>query len=458
MKASPKAALAALLLCFALPSCVSTRQLSSNPAPPITLDLKVQPDEIVIVTYRMTKPTQALYFAQALGGYRPEDWRPQSGPYRWIPDGTGERIERSDGGKFRSLRFILPVRYRALPKSYAPFSPFSDGSALIHSGQFHACLSAPCAGTDALPIDITATGKTIGVEARRVADRTRFVSRDEGTSIFVGKLKPEAADGFIAIIDPGLPPAARDQLRQSLPRAMSAFASIYGALSFRPELYVSIDARPRKDGHVSTQGGTLPGQIFMHFDGENARQRVTAEEPFRLDWFFAHEAAHLFQQDKVGKLAGDETAGWIHEGGADAMATLVLARRGTEARAYVESRVRAAEAACAKGLANAPLDRATAAGNFDLHYQCGLLIWLAVDDALRVGTGDGLHAVNKTLFATVKGGAPWDEKAFIAAAQKNGVPQLLMQRIARLVHGGDADPHDDVAALGKAALSTVARD
>lgn len=458
MQVSLKATFAALFTCLATPSCMATPRPTPDAAAPITLDLAVQPDETVVVTYQMAAPTKALHFAQALGGYRLEDWHPLPGGFRWTQEGSGERVERSDGGTFRSVQFTLPARYRALPKSYAPFSPFSDGSVLIHSGQFHACLRTPCAGTDAMPMRIAATGKTIGVEGRRVAGQTRFVSRDEGTSIFVGALKPEEADGFIAVIDPGLPPATRDHLRQSLPRAMDTFARIYGALSFRPELYVSIDARPRKDGHVSKQGGTLPGQIFMHFDGENAGQGVTAEAPFWLDWFFAHEAAHLFQQDKVGKLAGDETAAWIHEGGADAMAALALAGRGKEDRAYVANRVRSAETACAKGLAGAPLDRATAAGNFDLHYQCGLLIWLAVDDSLRSANADGLHAINKTLFARVKAGAPWNEAAFSEAARSNGVPQPLLQRVARLVHGGYANPHDDVAALGRASLSAVLRE
>lgn len=458
MQASPKAALTALLLCFVLPSCVSTSRPTPDAAAPIALDLAVRPDETVIVTYQMTAPTKALHFAQALGGYRPEDWHPQSAGFRWTQEGSGERVERSDGSAFRVVQFTLPARYRALPKSYAPFSPFSDGSVLVHSGQFHACISAPCAGTDAMPMRIVATGKTIGVEGRRVADQTRFVSRDDGTSIFVGTLKPEEADGFIAVIDPGLPPAARDHLKQSLPRAMDTFARIYGALSFHPELYVSIDARARTDGHVSNQGGTLPGQIFMHFDGENARDRVTAQAPFWLDWFFAHEAAHLFQQDRIGKPASDGIAAWIHEGGADAMAALALAQRGKAERAYVASRVRSAETDCAKGLARAPLDKATAAGNFDLHYQCGLLIWLALDDSLRSANADGLHAVNKTLFARVKAGAPWDEATFVAAAQSNGVPQPLLQRVARLVHGGYTDPQEDVAALGKAAIATVSRE
>ncbi|WP_404373824.1 hypothetical protein AB5I39_08820 [Sphingomonas sp. MMS24-J45] len=458
MQAFLKATLAALFICLAAPPCAATARPTPDAAAPIALDIAVQRDETVVVTYRAKAPIKALHFAQALGGYRPEDWHPQSAGFRWTQEGPGERIERVDGGTFRSVRFTLPVRYRALPKSYAPFSPFSDGSFLIHSGQFHACLRAPCEGTGAMPMRIAAAGKTIGVEGRRGPDQTRFVSRDEGTSIFVGTLKPEAADGFIAVIDPGLPPTAREHLRGSLPRAMDTFARFYGPLSFRPELYVSIDARVRADGHVSNQGGTLPGQIFMHFDGENARERVTAEQPFWLDWFFAHEAAHLFQQDRIGKLASDETAAWIHEGGADAMAALALARRGKEDRAYVASRVRSAETACVKGLTKAPLDRATADGNFDLHYQCGLLIWLALDESLRTANADGLHAVNKTLFARVKAGAPWDEAAFIAAAQSNGVPQPLLQRIARVVHGGYAGPQDDVAALGNAAVATVSRE
>jgi len=235
------------------------------------------------------------------------------------------------------------------------------------------------------------------------------------------------------------------------------FAGIYGALSFRPEQYVSMDTRPRKDAHESTQGGTLPGQIFMHFDSANARERITAEAPFWLDWFFAHEAAHLFQQDKVGSLAGDAKAAWIHEGGADAMAALALARRGNEERAYVESRVRSAEAACAKGLANAPLGQATAAGNFDLHYQCGLLIWLALNEDLRAQKSDGLHALNNALFSLVEVGAAWDAKTFVLATQKSGASKPLVHRIETLVYGGYTNPQPDVAALGRLAMSGILR-
>lgn len=446
-----KSALATSTMCAALSACVSSSRPQARHDLPIKLDATVQSNEKISTTYTFAKPTHALHYAQDLGGYRSEDWHPEDQDFRWIKEGDGERIERADGKPFSSLTLTIPMRYRALPKSYAPFSPFSEGSALIHTGQFHACLTVPCDGTDGVPIEISAIGKMIGVNGRRVADRTSLISSGDGTNAFVGTLAPVEANGFIAIIDPGLPAQARDHLIVSLPRAMGDFARVYGPLSFRPELYVSIDARPRKDGRVSTQGGTLPRQIFMHFDGANARERTLQGSPFWLDWFFAHEAAHLFQQDKVGKLVGDDKAAWIHEGGADAMAALSLVRRGQREQAYVMGRVSDAETACTKGLANAPLDRATAAGNFDLHYQCGLLIWLALDGELRGTKKDGLHAFNKTMFSLVKSGAPWNEQTFMRAAIKAGVSRSLRESIEKLAHGGYIDPRDEITAIRKRA-------
>lgn len=442
-----KIAVVLFLTCAALSACASKGWPQARHHPPIKLDVTVQSNETVVATYSFSKPIVALHYAQYLGGYRSEDWQPEASDFRWIKEGDGERVERADGKPFSSLRFIIPIRYRALPKSYAPFSPFSEGSALIHTGQFHACLTIPCDGMAPLPIEIAATGKVIGVEGRRVTDRTSLISSDEGTSAFVGTLAPVEADGFVAIIDPGLPAIVRDHLKASLLRSMGDFARIYGDLSFHPELYISIDARPRKDRRESSQGGTLPRQIFMHFDGATAPKRVSEGSPFWLDWFFAHEAAHLFQQDKVGHPAGDDEAAWIHEGGADALAARALAPRGKDEMAYVVERVGKAATICAKGLAIAPLDQATSAGKFDLHYQCGLLIWLALDNELRGMNQDGLHALNKTIFSLVRAGAPWNEQTFMLAAQKVGASRALLDSIARLSHGGYTDASEEIAAL-----------
>ncbi|WP_390551673.1 hypothetical protein [Qipengyuania sp. MTN3-11] len=401
---------------------------------PLTLDLTLLPDRQIVAAYRIAEPTHALHFPNELGGYRVEAWRPEDGAFRWVTEGDGERVERADGRPFTAVSFVIPIDYRELPKSYAPFSPFSEGSTLIHSGQFHACPAAPCDNPDPLPILVEAVGATIGVGGRRSATRDRFVSRDDGTNIFVGTLEPVEADGFVAVIDTGLPPALRRILDRSLPQAMTYFASVYGPLSFTPELYVSIDDEPEKNGKVSTQGGTLPNQVFMHFDGENARERLAEEDPLWLEWFFAHEAAHLFQQDKAGGLASDNTVAWIHEGGADAMAALAMVQRGSTERSYAQSRLEQAQTACAQGLATSPLNRATAEGNFDLHYQCGLIIWLALDHDLRRNgnANTGLHDLNLAFFAAVRSGQSWSEPLLLQIGGHEGASQSLLKHITRL--------------------------
>lgn len=432
---------------IALAGCVTASGLSDGPRP-LTLALSHSADRELTAAYRLSKAATALHFPQELGGYRAEVWKPADSAFRWVKEGDGERVERADGRPFQNVTFTISIDYRALPKSYAPFSPFSQGGALVYSGHFHACATAPCVEPGPLLISIDAPGETVGVDGRRTPDRDRFVSRDDGTNIFIGSLEPVDADGFVAIIDPGLPVAARQHLDRSLPRAIQDLAAIYGPLSFKPELYVSIDDEPEKSGRISTQGGTLPRQIFMHFDGENAKERVGAGNPFWLDWFFAHEAAHLFQQDKSGKLIGEEQFAWMHEGGADAMAALAMVRRGAAEQAYVLNRKREAEAACAAGLATTPLNRASAEGKFDLHYQCGLIIWLALDQDLRRVGKDGLADLNRALFAVVRSGQPWSDAQFFRLAGELGASPSLIRAVKTLADGNSRDAIDAIGVAG----------
>lgn len=435
---------------MALAGCVTGSGMSDAPQP-LTLALTHSADRELTAEYRLREAVTALHFPQQLGGYRAEVWKPIDSAFRWVKEGDGERVERADGRPFQNVTFTIFIDYRALPKSYAPFSPFSQGGALVHSGQFQACTAAPCAKPGPLPVSIDAPGEIVGVEGRRTRDSDRFVSSDDGTNIFIGTLEPVDADGFVAIIDPGLPVAARQRLDLSLPRAIQDLAAIYGPLSFKPELYVSIDEEPEEDGRISTQGGTLPRQIFMHFDGENAKERVGADKPFWLDWFFAHEAAHLFQQDKSGKLVGEDRVAWMHEGGADAMAALTMVRRGAAERDYALNRKREAEAACAAGLATTPLSRASAEAKFDLHYQCGLIIWLALDQDLRRAGKDGLADLNRALFAEVRSGKPWSESQFFQLAGELGVSSSLMTAVKTLAGGNSRDAIDALGVAGKLA-------
>lgn len=424
----------AALVLTALPASSKPAASANTKTPPVSLHIARAPDNAVRAEYTLARPARALHFAPQLDGYRAKDWQPEPGAFRWVREGDGERIERTDGKPFTRLSLDIPVRYRALEKSYAPFSPFSDGGMLIYSGHFQACTALPCKGTEPLAVTITAQGETIGVGGKRSQGAAAFVSREEGTKVYIGNAEPVATSGFLAIVDPALQPGLRDHLLESLPQSMRDFAAIYGPLTITPELYVSLDPQPPANTSLSSQGGTLPGQVFIHLYGDGWRKPIKLGEVLWLDWFFAHEAAHFFQRAGTNDVIGPDSEAWIHEGGADAMAALVMRGRGDAERSYVTRRIAEARKACSDGLAGVALNVASRAGKFDLHYQCGMLIALAIDADVRRASGGtkGLHDVNRRFFATVRAGTPWNGTSFLEAARRSGVSAPTLAAITAI--------------------------
>jgi hypothetical protein len=427
-----------------LSACASLPDDSASSASDPRLTVEVTSPVGAPATFRFhtDRPVEALHFADDLGGYRRREWTPVEQGFRWVVEpadptlGTiqGERLERIDGAPFSSIRFSVDQRYRALPKNYAPFSPFSDGGRLIYSGFLHACVAFPCSGAGPVTVRIDAADRQVRVGGRTTSGNARFVSADEGTNIYVGNRAPLSVGGFAdAILDPALPDAVGRGLTTSLPAAVTYFVDRYGPLSFTPALFVSLDPRRQPDGNISTQGGTLPGQIFMHFDGQEAGRQFDGETLW-LDWFFAHEVAHMFQRDRTGNRSGDDAEGWMHEGGADAMAALALIQRGSGD--YVRSRVASAGRDCAAALASGPLTTATARGAFDAHYACGVIVHLVL--AAELGErGSNLHMFNRLFFARVLDGAPWSQAIWFESARTAGADADTLAALSNLV-GGDA--------------------
>lgn len=414
------------------------------PLDPVTTELAVPAGGDVELRYRLAEATSALHFADRTGDYRETTWHPVDPAFRWVEEGDGERLERADGRAFDSVALTVTPRYRALVKAYGPFSPFSDGSLLVYSGQFHACTDLPCDGGEALPLTIEAPGRTIATPGQRLQGHARFVSEGAGSNVFVGNLAPVAADGFNAIVDPGLPEAMRARLATGLPDAMRRLADAYGPLSTAPDLYVSIDRRAQPDGNVSIQGGTLPNQIFMHFDGEGIDAKLAGSTDW-IDWFFAHEAGHLYQQELAGSLLGDDRIAWIHEGGADALAALVFTAEGRDA--YVRQRTTEARDACEQGLERRPLTQAAASGAFDMHYACGMILMLALDRELRTQGAD-LHAFDRSFFGSIKSGESWTAEHWFATASQMGAGEAFVAQARALV---GPDSREALAALGELA-------
>ncbi|MBB5519935.1 hypothetical protein FHS62_002765 [Amphiplicatus metriothermophilus] len=101
------------------------------------------------VEYELASPATRMGFVRIPNDWRARHWKPADEALE-IAHVDGESfVRRKDGAAFRRAAFDVPARYRHLPKDYAPFSPFSDGGLLIHTGQFHACPgAAPCPEID----------------------------------------------------------------------------------------------------------------------------------------------------------------------------------------------------------------------------------------------------------------------------------------------------------------------
>lgn len=85
-----------------------------------------------ILTYRTNVPIEMLAFKSSPDNSRTFRWRPLDDNFVVSVLDNKEIIRKSDSTKFTQVSLYLTPSYISLPKDYAPFSPFSDGSMLIH--------------------------------------------------------------------------------------------------------------------------------------------------------------------------------------------------------------------------------------------------------------------------------------------------------------------------------------
>lgn len=442
------------LLVAALCAAAPTLALAGAPA---TISLSEAGDSRWRVVYSLEAPTAALRLVRNPDRSRLANWRADDSAFEIVRDGDADVIRRRDGAPFRQARFTAPARYAPLPKDYAPFSPFTDGGLLIYSGRFHACAGldecAPTAAGEGVqwPVTIVAPrGARIIVKGRAYKRGAAFPDIESGTNIYVGRAKPVESGHVIGVIDAGFPADARDMLATLLPKLLDHFTKKFGPLDRKPMLYASLDPNPPKGSGFNYQGGVLPDQIFVHFYGEDWAHGAGDRLAGMLPWFFAHEAAHLFQRIG-GRNRIPMEQSWVHEGGAEALAALAVEELGAATPEYVAKRIAAAQSACAAGLARLdgkPLNASADAGAFGNYYDCGLIMHLAIDREVRAASGGAktLYDVWALFLARVAGGAPWDQETFLAAASDLGA-DASAQFARTLANEPQADPAAFLAAF-----------
>lgn len=447
----PRAAVAAAgLLSLACTHGTNVRLALDAVAAEVSLQPENASDWRVLL--RTREPVAQLRFARNPDDSRARRWRVEEGFEIAHEDGA-DFLRRTDRAAFREASLLVPARYVPLPKDYAPFSPFSDGGVLIYSGQFHAC-----AGESECPDDcrwqievLPSPGAHVVVQGEVHASAVTFSDFGDGTNIYVGRTIPLDSSHFIAVIDSGLPAEVKDVLYRMLPPLMNTFAQRLGPLVAKPMLFASLDPNPPKGSGHSNQGGTLPQQIFMHLYGEEWSKNVAPKLDGFFAWFFAHEAAHLFQAVE-GVAAYHTDQSWIHEGAAEAFAALTITRLGIATHDYVRGRVEEAVSQCAGGLealGERPLNASAEAGAFANYYACGLLVHLAIDSEVRrtsKGARD-LFDVWALFLSRAKDGAKWDQQTFLGAATEVGA-----ERSSQLALALATSPQSEVERFLRAGL------
>ncbi len=401
------------------------------------------------VEFRSARPTTAIALARTPDSTRKERWRIASTDFEIIQLDGKDVIHRIDGARFSSVEVIVPATYVSLPKDYAPFSPFSDGGLLVHSGRFQACPSSiengvgDCDGPWLMQIHAPPNGHVV-LNGDRYDESAKWLDSDDGTKIYIGQAMPSLSVNFVGIIDSALPPAISGLMNASLPELMAFYGQRLPELVQRPMLFVSYDP-DYEHGH-GRQGGILPNQVFMHFYGPTWEETdVDGNAQRDIVWFFAHEAGHIYQHG----VTGDRKSSWIHEGAAEAFAYLALKELDIVSDRYLAAHRNQALEGCRDALATGTLATAAARGRFSDYYHCGLIMFIAIDRKIRLRSNNqqDLFDLWAALVSDLKKSDSWDAPTFLSKVEpwigRDAASRLLSISIEEQVN-----PEKALAQLG----------
>ena len=317
------------------------------------------------VTYKSLTPVNSITFAITLDDSRSKRWLISDSQFELIHLSGRDIVTRKDNQLFSEVSFTLTPSYIHLPKYYSPFSRFSDGGILVHSARFFACPNLCTGFENAWYFELTVNpNERIILNGQQHQGRVRWWDKNDGTKIYVGNNAITEHPSFYSIIDQGLDEKLQGLLLEFFPKMMAHLSQKFSPLATKPMLFASFERID--DGRRGRQGGVLPNQVFMHWYGKE--QRI--KNRYEVLWFYAHEAAHLYQGEHK-QFSGDQSLAWIHEGHADMLAHELLATLLPETSSYLNKRRIQAEQRCQAAISMDPLATLAQQGRYDALYDCG---------------------------------------------------------------------------------------
>lgn len=393
------------------------------------------------VELRLEEPAKQIEFAQSSDGRRSQRLTPLDDDFEFVSTDQGDVIRRKDRRAFSYAAYLEPTDIENPPTTYLPFANFGDGGTLLHTGRFHACADSctmdGIATRGPWRISVTAPrSRRIIAHAREYQDSVLFDDYGDGTKVYIGNGEVLEDSAFVAVFDSSLPDTIQRKLADDLPLLSDFFGARLWRASERQMLFVSYNV-PGTIAGASSKGGTLPQQVFMHFEGAEMPGFATSPEfPNFLSWFFAHEIAHVHQGHRIENY--DRADSWIHEGTADAFAFLALRELNLSPSEYLVERVATARSNCGAALASGPLSTALDRGlSMQVLYDCGMILSLAAGSSHRSAGGDDLFGLWQHFIQRYREGAPWNGDTFVSVTSDHGseetasaISQLIEQRVA----------------------------
>jgi hypothetical protein len=380
-----------------------------------------------LVTYKTQTPVKQLTFKSSPNNSRSTRWVATENEYAIFYQGSVEYIRRKDGGNFTHVTFILTPTYTSLPKEYAPFSPFTDGGLLFHSGRFFVCSKTCDSKINQWGLNLRApAAKNIIINGMVRNNEVTWQSKNEGEKVYVGPGIPLQNDHFIAVIDNGLPTKIKTYLNTYLPLLMKQYFDYFGIQQEKPMIFASYSNT--EDGTYGNQGGVLPNQVFMHWYGKESNIRMDENN---ILWFFSHEIAHLYQ----GSAAQITDVGnaWIHEGSAEFMASVSLEKLLPQSRDFISHKINEAKLNCLKELEGYSLVNSAKRQKFELYYTCGLIITQAIHrEANKLNSKVNIFTIWKSFQNKVKVGEAASSKSFLASV-KPFVSEVFLENLQKLI-------------------------
>lgn len=438
-----------LVLVFSLLSLLGAPGAIAQSAKPDALvSIAPQEDGDWRVSYSFAEPQSVLVFARSSNNYRSATWQLKTEDARFGRLNDLDVIVFDKPAKKVSFS-IIPLT-STLIEDYTPFIPFGDGGLAIYEGQFTLvpfdsldeveALEEGLSSVETEPLTLrvaVTSDSPIIVDGKSVEGEVQHDVTGDGTYIYLGDSEIERFDSFTAILDTSLPDWLGDRFANDLETIFAGLEAHWG-FELQDQATVLLANRGMASDGMTNTGGALDNLVLMELSGK----QLAEPDPntlFYLQWFFAHEAVHLFQSDKGVKFAGGKDA-WIHEGAANTMAYNLIAKDMPDGgEKFLSAVYSTAFEECVAALEGGSLETVADREKTSAHYACGDFIALATDGYLKRKT---LYEFWQRLTANA---ASMDDMAvnktmYFTTMQLLGATRADRNRIRKLVEDDLDDP------------------